>query len=314
MNLPWLSTIICATAWLLCIPVFLLSLAATGKPLGMQLYWHLPISFLVSAFIAITQTFFLTELASHWGLFPVFFRGVRPDQLTGTYPLSLRGRGWMWAISAGFCPIGSLLLLSFAPSDAANDPRWLALFVAAVGIAFGLCSAALISRLVANPIDELRIATQAVAKGQLDISLSLNRADEFGALFGEFNHMVSELRDKERLRRVFGAHVGQEAAKHILSRGSGVGGREQVVTIMFVDIRGFTSRSSKSDPAHAVALLNEFLGLMVGIVETQHGGMVNKFLGTDSWQSSAPVLKMRVTPTMRSKPGARCGGDSTNST
>ena len=279
VNLPWLSTVICAAAWLLCIPVFLLSLAATGKPLGAQLYWHLPISFVVSAFIAITQTFFLTELASHWGLFPIFFRGVRPDQLTGIYPLSLRGRGWMWAISAGFCPIGSLLLLSFAPSNAANDPRWLAVFVAAVGIAFGLCSATLMSRLVANPVDELRTATQAVAAGRLDISLSPRRADEFGALFGEFNHMISELRDKERLRRVFGAHVGREAATQILARGSGVGGSEQVVTIMFVDIRGFTSRSAKTDPAKAVALLNEFLGIMVDVVEAQHGGMVNKFLG-----------------------------------
>ncbi|MBA2742977.1 MAG: adenylate/guanylate cyclase domain-containing protein [Chthoniobacterales bacterium] len=193
--------------------------------------------------------------------------------------MSLRGRGWMWAISAGFCPIGSLLLLSFAPSNAGSDPRWLAVFVAAVGIAFGLCSAALISRLVAHPIDELRTATQAVAQGQLDISLSPRRADEFGALFGEFNNMISELREKERLCRVFGAHVRQEAAKQILARGFGVGGSEQVVTIMFLDIRGFTSRSAKTDPAHAVALLNEFLGLMVEVVETQHGGMVNKFLG-----------------------------------
>ena len=279
VNLPWLATIVSAVAWLMCIPIFLFSLAATGKPLNPQLFWHLPISFMVSGFIAITQTFFLTELASHWGLFPVFFRGARPDRLPGIHPLSLRGRGWMWAVSAGVCPIGSLLLLTFAPSDIGTDPRWFAVFVGIIGISFGLCSAALISRLVANPVDELRAATQAVAEGRLDISLPVQRADEFGALFAEFNHMVSELRDKERLRKVFGVHVGQQAAKQILARGLGVGGSEQVVTIMFVDIRGFTSRSAKTDPAHAVALLNEFLGAMVEVVETQHGGMVNKFLG-----------------------------------
>ena len=279
VNLPWLSTVVCAVAWLMCIPVFLFSLAATGKPLNPQLFWHLPISFMVAGFIAITQTFFLSELASHWGLFPVFFRGIRPDRVPGIHPLSLRGRGWMWAVSAGVCPIGSLVLLTFAPSDLGTDPRWFAVFVGLIGISFGLCSAALISRLVANPVDELRAATQAVAEGRLDISLPLQRADEFGVLFAEFNHMVSELRDKERLRKIFGVHVGQEAAKQILERGLGVGGTEQVITIMFVDIRGFTSRSANIEPARAVALLNEFLGAMVGVVETEHGGMVNKFLG-----------------------------------
>ena len=279
VNLPWLGTSISAVAWLLCIPVFLLSLAATGKPLSAQLYWHLPISFVVSGFIAITQTFFLTELASHWGLFPVFFRDSRPDRLSGIHPLSLRGRGWMWAVSAGVCPIGSLLLLVFAPSHAGSDPKWFAIFVGLVGISFGLCSAALISRLVARPVDDLRRAATAVAEGRLDVSLPCQRADEFGALFGEFNHMISELRDKERLRKIFGVHVGQEAAKQILARGLSIGGSEQVVTIMFVDIRGFTSRSANIEPARAVALLNAFLTAMVGVVETEHHGMVNKFLG-----------------------------------
>ena len=279
VNLPWLGTSISAIAWLLCIPVFLLSLAATGQPLGAQLYWHLPISFVVSGFIAITQTFFLTELASHWGLFPVFFRDTRPDRLPGIYPLSLRGRGWMWAVSAGVCPIGSLLLLVFAPANAGSDPRWFAIFVGLVGISFGLCSAALISRLVAGPVDDLRRAANAVAAGRLDVSLPQQRADEFGALFAEFNHMIAELRDKERLRQIFGVHVGQEAARQILARGLNVGGTEQIVTIMFVDIRGFTSRSANIEPARAVALLNEFLTAMVHVVEAQHGGMVNKFLG-----------------------------------
>ena len=279
INLPWIATAISAVAWLMCIPVFLLSLAATGKPLTAQLYWHLPISFIVSGFIAITQTFFLTELASHWGLFPILFRDVRPDRLSGIHPLSLRGRGWMWAISAGVCPIGSLLLLVFAPANVGTDPRWFAIFVGVIGISFGLCSAALVSRLVATPVDDLRAATQAVAEGRLDVSLPCQRADEFGALFGEFNHMVAELRDKERLRQIFGVHVGQKAARQILAGGLNVGGTEQVVTIMFVDIRGFTSRSAKIEPARAVALLNEFLGAMVHVVEAEHGGMVNKFLG-----------------------------------
>ena len=92
INLPWIGTVISSAAWLGCIPVFIISFVTTGEPVHSQLLWHLPISFLVSAFIAVTQTFFLIELASHWALFPVFFRDARPDRIRGSYPPSLRAR------------------------------------------------------------------------------------------------------------------------------------------------------------------------------------------------------------------------------
>ena len=279
IHLPWFSAIFCGAGWLFCIPVFFIALLSVGDPLVPALLWHLPISFLVSAFISVTQSFFLVELATHWGLFAVFFRGARPDQMTGIHPLSLRGRGLMWAISAGLCPIGSLLLLDFAPASPGGHPVWFAAFVGGVGIAFGLCSAVLISRLVAEPVDQLRAAAMAVARGNLDVQVPLMRADEFGSLIGEFNRMVVELREKERLRRTFGLHVGAKAAEQILARDPGLSGAERNITVMFVDIRSFTERSAGTPPAKVVALLNEFLRVMVHAVEEHHSGMVNKFLG-----------------------------------
>ena len=279
VNLPWYGAAISGVAWLLGIAVFLVSLALTGRTLSGQLFWHFPISFAVSGFIALTQSFFLIELASHWGLFPVFFRDVRADRLKGIHPISLRTRGLMWAISAGICPIGSLLLLIFAPVLPGTNPQWFGLFVGTIGIAFGLCSAVLIGRSVAQPVDQLRAAAQAVTEGRLDVQVPLRRADEFGALIGEFNRMVTGLREKEMLRRTFGAHVGQKVAEQILARDPGVGGIEQEITVMFVDIRSFTARAAHLKPREAVGLLNEFLRAMVEVIEGEHGGMINKFLG-----------------------------------
>jgi adenylate cyclase len=279
IHLPWSGALVSGGAWLFCIPAFLVSLLSTGQKLSTPLLWHLPISFLVSAFICITQSFFLIELAGHWGLFPLFFRDSRPDRMTRIYPLSLRGRGLMWAISAGICPIGSLLLLDFAPPSAAGHPVWFAAFVGTIGIAFGLCSAVLISRLVAEPVDQLRAAAQAVAEGRLDVHVPLKRADEFGSLIGEFNRMVAELREKERLRQTFGLHVGRKAAAQILARDPGLHGTEQVITVMFVDIRSFTARAAGQPPERIVTVLNEFLSVMVRAVEEHHNGMINKFLG-----------------------------------
>ena len=279
INLPWIGAVISSVAWLGCIPTFLVALATTGDPIHPQLLWHLPISFVVSAFIAVTQTFFLIELASHWALFPVLFRDARPDRVRGSYPPSLRARGLMWAISTGLCPIASLLLLMFAPASPEAHPQWFAVFVGTVGIAFGLCSAILITRLVAKPLDELRSAFQKVAAGKLNIHLPVRRADEFGALVADFNNMVGELREKEHVRRVFGLHVGEKVAQQILSRDPELGGSEQIITVMFLDIRGFTARAAGASPKVVINLLNRFLQKMVAIIENEHDGSVNKFLG-----------------------------------
>ncbi len=279
IHLPWSVALISGAAWLLCIPVFLGSLAQVDRAIDTRLFWHLPISFCISACISVTQSFFLVELASHWGLFPVFFRDARADLMPGVVTLSLRGRGVLWAISAAICPIASLLLLSFAPASPGNDLRWFAVYVGAVAIVFGLATALMISRLVAKPLDQLRMAAHAVAHGEFDVQVPVTRADEFGMLIGEFNHMTSELKDKEHLRQTFGLHVGQRAAEQILARDPGLGGVEQEITVMFVDIRSFTARAGASTPRATVEMLNEFLRVTVRVVEEEHNGMINKYLG-----------------------------------
>jgi adenylate cyclase len=268
-----------ATAWLLCLPVFLGSLWQAQGFLDPRLFWHLPISFGISAFIAITQTFFLVELASHAELFPIFFRDIRADLMPGVRTLSLRRRGVMWAISAAICPIASLVLLSFAPATSGHNSQWSAVFVGAVGIAFGLCSSIMISGLVARPIDQLRTAAQTAARGEFDFHLPVARADEFGLLIGEFNRMLRELKDKEKLRQTFGLHVGMRAAEQILARDPGSNGVEEEITVMFVDIRSATARAGASSPAEMIVLLNDFFRVTVRVVEEAHGGMVNKYLG-----------------------------------
>lgn len=279
INLPWSGALIAALGWLLCIPVFLFALSHVGDPLDPTLYWHFPVSIIVSTVIAVTHSFFLIEVASHWGLFPVFFRDARADRLAGGWVLSLRGRGLLWAVSAGICPIGSLLLLDFAPPAHHIDHRGFAIFVGSVGVAFGICTALMIGRLVARPLDRLRLAAQSVATGQLDVEVNEPRPDEFGVLIAEFNEMTAQLREKERLRQTFGLHVGRAAAEQILARDPGLGGVEQIVTVMFVDIRSFTTRSATRPAPQTVAELNEFMRVMVEVVEQRHGGMINKFLG-----------------------------------
>jgi adenylate cyclase len=278
IHLPWFAAAISCAAWFLCIPVFLISLLQVHGHLPTQLLWHLPISFCISGFISGTHTIFLVELASHWLFFQVFFSGVRADLIPDVITLSIRWRGLLWAISASLCPIGSLLLLAFAPQTPDTHPQWFAVFVGTVGIAFGLCTAVMISGLVARPIDYLRSAAESVSRGQLDVMVPISRADEFGLLLGEFNNMIRGLKEKEKLRQTFGLHVGERAAQEILKRNPGLSGVEEEITVMFVDIRSSTAQAAAMKPAEVVEMFNSFFRVTVRVVE-EHGGMVNKFLG-----------------------------------
>lgn len=210
VNLPWLTQAVSAVGWLGCIPIFLLALRSTPDIVDSRLYWHLPISFIISAFIAITQAFFAIELICQRLLFPVFFHDAPPCDTPGACGLSLRGRGFMWVVSIGICPILSLLLLMLAPQSSGTATAWFAISVAGISIAFGLITVWLVSLLVVEPVEALREAAQAVTEGRRDVHIPLLRADEFGPLIDDFNNMVIVLREKE--------HLLQEAEDEILER------------------------------------------------------------------------------------------------
>jgi adenylate cyclase len=276
INLPWWVVGLAAVGWGLCTPVFLYALSRSPEPLDPMLYAQLPISFAISGMIAITHGFFAVELVSQRLLYPVFFRDAQPARTPGAFALSLRARGILLAVSAGVCPIVSLLLLTLVPRPEENIT--FALSVGGLGIALGLTTAWLLGRLVTDPVDELRRATRAVAAGDLSVKIADLRADEFGQLIDGFNTMVTELREKRRIEEDFGRHVGERVARQILARAGGLGGSEEELTIMFVDIRNFTARSETASPERAVEVLNVFLSEMVDVIE-RHGGIVNKFLG-----------------------------------
>lgn len=279
INLPWWGAAIAGGIWLLCIPVFLIALWLAPGELNPRILSDLPISFLIAAMIAVTHGFFAIELLTQRLLYPILFQDARPAQIAGALPLSLRSRGVMLAFCGGVCPIASLLLLALAPHSGGAGNAPFAIAVGVVGIAFSMSSAWMHGQLVVEPIKELQQVATAVADGNLNVRIGLLRADEFGPLIDEFNQMIVELREKQRLQETFGRHVGEQAALQILRRDPNLKGTEQELTVLFADLRNFTRRCATAHPQQIVTLLNLFLTEMVEIVEQRHAGMVNKFLG-----------------------------------
>jgi adenylate cyclase len=147
----------------------------------------------------------------------------------------------------------------------------LALF-AAMLVAFG------IARGVSQPLQELARHTKLVATGDYTQRIDLPRTDEFGQLATAFNQMTAGLAERDRVRNLLGMVVSPEIATQLLHSDLKLGGEEREVTVLFCDLRDFTSFSEKMAPTEVLALLNRYLDRMSGIIE-QHGGVIDKYIG-----------------------------------
>ncbi|MGH8964935.1 MAG: adenylate/guanylate cyclase domain-containing protein, partial [Actinomycetes bacterium] len=114
---------------------------------------------------------------------------------------------------------------------------------------------------------------------ELGAEVAVYDASEVGQLQAGFNHMVAGLRENERLRDLFGRHVGEEVADLALERGDiTLGGETREVAVLFVDLTGSTRLADTRSPDEVVELLNRVFGVVVTVV-AGHGGWINKFEG-----------------------------------
>ncbi|MBT4864326.1 MAG: HAMP domain-containing protein [Planctomycetaceae bacterium] len=279
INLPWHVGALVAVGWIVCIPALLIGLQQSAEPIDQRVLFHLPTSIIIAALINVTLAFFIVELITGRILFPILFADASPSKTPGAVSLHLGRRNLLNAIAACVCPILSIILLAFVEADRIDNLNWFMVYVGLIGIAIGLFCSWMVSTHVIVPIRELTSAAHEVGQGNLDTRLKLQRADEFGPLIDEFNRMIEDMRAKRELRQRFGLHVGRRTAEIILAQDAGLSGNEQTVTVMFCDIRNFTARCAVTPANEIVPLLNRFLTMMVDVVENQHHGNVNKFLG-----------------------------------
>jgi adenylate cyclase len=152
------------------------------------------------------------------------------------------------------------------------------LVLSGLGIVVGLATMVGLARSLARPIDALRRAVGLVEQGELDHEVPVDDASEVGLLQAGFNRMLAGLRERERLRDLFGRQVGEDVVRHALEHGVKLGGEARDAAVLFVDIQGSTALAASRDPAEVVSLLNAFFAIVVDVVGL-HRGWVNKFEG-----------------------------------
>jgi adenylate cyclase len=152
----------------------------------------------------------------------------------------------------------------------------LAILAVAAAISVGLGSR--LASIMSNALRRVNTALKRIEQLDYVHVEPVQTGDELEALASGFNTMVDGLKERDKLRTTFGKYMTAAVMEHLLAGKVSLGGASIKVTILFTDIRSFTTISEKMDPQSLVALLNEYFTEMVGIV-MQEDGVVDKYIG-----------------------------------
>jgi len=160
------------------------------------------------------------------------------------------------------------------------------LLVGIFGLVIGLGGAYMLSKDISQPIRRLKRSAGIIAAGDLNYRAVVDRPDELGTLATAFNDMSIALQNSfyklQRTLTAFQLFVPQKFLSVIALDGVenikvGVYAT-RTITILFADIRGYTSMSEKLTAKETFHLLNNYLACMGEAIDAQEG-FIDKYIG-----------------------------------
>lgn len=161
-----------------------------------------------------------------------------------------------------------------------------ALLVGTVGLFVGLVYAYILAKRLSDPVQRLQVSAARIAAGDLHHRAEINLSDEIGALAKSFNEMSVALQTSfSKLQKTlesfehfvpdkFLAVIAPEGIENIQVGVSAT----RTMTILFCDIRGYSSMAEQMTPQQTFSFLNDFLECM-GLPIEESGGFIDKYIG-----------------------------------
>jgi class 3 adenylate cyclase len=181
-----------------------------------------------------------------------------------------------------FMPIIMLLLLLVLALISSNQiaawatPQWLAISVVSLLGVVGL--ALLITRRIAQRIERIIQAAEQVAQGDFKIQIDDQHEDEIGRLVRSFNKMVTNLDELQQTRELLSRTISPAVRQLLIERGLDFRGIPQMVSVLFVDMWGFTRITERYNPEQLIFFLNDYYTTIANQVHIGDG-IIGKYGG-----------------------------------
>ena len=152
--------------------------------------------------------------------------------------------------------------------------------VTAIAAILGFVFAMLVGSGITRPVMRLLEGTREVEAARLDGTIAITTQDEIGQLSAAFNRMIETLRHNQRIRETFGRYINPRIAEGLLEQPAiaATEGQRRIMTVMFCDMKGFTSLSEGVTPRGLVKIMNLYLSTMSAPVHA-HRGIIDKYIG-----------------------------------
>jgi adenylate cyclase len=157
---------------------------------------------------------------------------------------------------------------------------WISAIVTSIAAVLGFVFAMMVGSGITGPVLRLLEGTREIEAGRLDRSINVTSGDEIGQLSAAFNRMIERLRQNQRVRETFGRYIDPRIADGLIDQGAVAAseGQRRVMTVMFCDMKGFTTLSEGVTPRGLVKIMNLYLSTMSAPINA-HRGVIDKYIG-----------------------------------
>lgn len=130
---------------------------------------------------------------------------------------------------------------------------------------------------IARALEKIRVGADAIQRQDYQHRIELSRKDELGLVAAHFNVMAESLAERFHMLKFLPQHTLDSIVRHT-REGNRLEVEQAHGTIMFTDIRGYTSLSAELPAEKIVEMLNRYLRSQAEILKA-HGGNIDKFIG-----------------------------------
>ncbi len=265
--------------------------------------------------ITTTAAFFVFEFVMQRRVIPVFFPEGGLHKMLGTIRIRIRTRLIALLFACNLIPLISILLELYHLPQANDDPALVLshLHSSLVSLVFlfmavGLWLSFLVSSNFTRPLQQIIEVLRRVRNGDFEGKVAVVSNDEIGYTGDAINEMTEGLKERDFVKDTFGKYVTREIRDEILSGKISLDGEVKEVTMLFADLRNFTSMVEMMEPKMVVETINSYFKEMeeairahYGLVVQYIGDEIEAVFGAPLFREDHPELAVRAALEMRER-------------